>query len=224
MPTAASGLFDQKDTALGHSIEVAMKNVFIHPTALVETDQIGEGTRIWAFAHVLGGASLGKNCNVGDHCFIEGGAWIGDKVTMKNGNMVWEGIRIEEGAFVGPHVFFTNDLYPRSQRIPQSRKRYAKKENWLLPTLIKKGASLGAGAMILAGVTVGEFSMVGASAVVTKDVPPYALVVGAPARVRGWVCECGLPLRFKQGRAICADCGLRYRARGSRIAVVDPTR
>ena len=81
-----------------------------------------------------------------------------------------------------------------------------------------------AGAMILAGVTVGEFSMVGASAVVTKDVPPYALVVGAPARVRGWVCECGLPLRFKQGRAICADCGLRYRARGSRIAVVDPTR
>lgn len=200
-----------------------MERVFVHPTALVETDQIGEGTRIWAFAHILAGASLGKNCNVGDHCFIEGGVWIGDSVTMKNGNMVWKGVRIEDGAFVGPHVFFTNDLYPRSQRMPQARKRYAEEKNWLVPTLIGKGASLGAGATILAGVTLGEFSMVGAASVVTKDVPPYALVVGAPARIRGWVCECGLPLRFKPGSRACAQCGRRYRVSGSRMAVVEPT-
>src|SRR6266849_11119913 len=221
MPTPASGLFGQEDTALEHSIEVTMKNVFIHPTALVETDQIGEGTRIWAFAHILGGASLGKNCNVGDHCFIEGGAWIGDRVTMKNGNMVWEGIRIEEGVFVGPHVFFTNDLYPRSQRLPEVRNRYASKESWLVPTLVRRGASLGAGAVILAGVTVGELAMVAAGAVVTKDVPPHALVVGAPARARGWVGQCGRRLGVRHGDSTCQSCGAHFREEGKEIRKIE---
>jgi len=185
------------------------RDIFVHPTALVETDRIGEGTRIWAFTHVLKGAVVGKHCNVGDHCFIESGAWVGDGVTLKNGNMVWEGVRIEDAVFVGPHVFFTNDLFPRSRQLPEAAERVAKKEDWLVPTLVKRGASLGAGAVILAGVTIGEYALVAAGALVTRDVPPHALVMGAPARVRSWMCRCGLRLRFVRGRATC-DCALRY--------------
>jgi UDP-2-acetamido-3-amino-2,3-dideoxy-glucuronate N-acetyltransferase len=187
-----------------------MKNVRIHPTAIVETEQVGEGSQIWAYAHVMSGASVGKNCNVGDHCFIEAGAFVGDNVTLKNGNMVWEGVTLEEGVFVGPHVFFTNDLYPRSPRMPPPPKRYAKKENWLRPTLVRRGSTLGAGAVILPGVIIGQYGMVAAGAIVTRDVPPFALVRGNPARVSGWVCQCGLPLRFGQRTATCLECGLRY--------------
>jgi len=190
---------------------------FIHHTALVETDAIGENTRVWAYTHILAGARIGQNCNIGDHCFIEGGVSIGDNTTIKNGNMIWEGVSLEEGIFVGPHVFFTNDLYPRSPRLPQASPRYHHKENWLRPTLIKRGASLGAGAVILAGVTVGEYAMVGAGAVVSRDVPAYALVKGNPARVCGWVCQCGQPLRFRDGQAVCADCQLQYRKESDNV-------
>ena len=125
-------------------------NVFAHPTALVESKQIGQGTRVWAFAHVMEDVSIGENCNIGDHCFVEAGARIGNNVTIKNGNMIWEGITLEDGVFVGPSVHFTNDLYPRSPRMPEARARYDTKA-WLLPTTIKKGASLGAGSAILPG-------------------------------------------------------------------------
>lgn len=188
-----------------------MKDVFVHPTAVVETELIGEGTKVWAFSHILKGAVVGRNCNIGDHNFIESGAALGDGVVVKNGNMIWEGVRIEDAVFVGPHVFFTNDLFPRSKQLPEAAQRGSRKENWLVPTLVKRGASLGAGAVILAGVTIGEYSLVAAGALVTKDVPPYALAVGSPARVRGWVCRCGLRLRVTRGRAIC-ECGLKYRA------------
>ena len=185
---------------------------FIHPTALVETDRIGENTRVWAYAHILAGAVIGANCNIGDHCYIEGGACVGDNCTVKNGNMLWEGVTLEEGVFVGPHVFFTNDLYPRSARLPEASRRYNHGEGWHKPTLIRYGASLGAGAVILPGVTIGRYAMVGAGAVVTRDVPAHALVKGNPARVTGWVCECGRPLRFQNARAVCAHCEREYKA------------
>jgi acetyltransferase-like isoleucine patch superfamily enzyme len=186
-----------------------VNKIFIHPTALVETQQIGQGTRIWAFAHVMRDASIGANCNVGDHCFVESGVIVGDSVTIKNGNAIWEGITLEDGVFVGPYVVFTNDLYPRSSRLPQAKTRYSDR-GWLLPTRVRRGASLGAGAVILAGTTIGEYAMVGAGAVVTRDVPPYALVIGSPARARGWVCQCGQPLQFQEKLATCGECGLCF--------------
>ena len=101
-----------------------MKKAYIHPTALAESREIGAGTRVWAFTHILPGARVGQDCNIGDHCFIESGAVVGDNVTLKNGNMVWEGVRLADGVFVGPNVFFTNDRHPRSPRLPQARQRY----------------------------------------------------------------------------------------------------
>jgi len=114
------------------------ESVYIHPTALVESHQIGQGTRVWAFAHIMRGVVIGANCNIGDHCFLEARVRIGDNVTIKNGNMIWEGVTIEDGVFVGPNVLFTNDRFPRSPRLPQVHKRYASR-GWLLPTQVRAG-------------------------------------------------------------------------------------
>jgi len=180
---------------------------FRHPTALVESDAIGEGTRVWAFAHVLAGAVVGRDCNLGDHCYVEGGAVIGDAVTLKNSVAVWDGVTLERGVFVGPHASFTNDLRPRS-RAP-----------WRLArTLVEEGASIGANATVLCGLTVGAFSMVGAGAVVTRSVPRHALVIGSPARVRGYVCRCGQTLRRRGTRHACAECGRAFTLRASGLA------
>lgn len=195
-------------------------DVYIHPTSLVETQQIGQGTRIWAFTHIMMGVSIGQNCNIGDHCFIESGVVIGNNTTIKNGNMIWEGVILEDGVFVGPHVNFTNDLYPRSPRLPQAKKRYSNR-GWLLPTLVRKGASLGCGVGIIAGTTIGEFAMVGAGALVTRDIPPYALVVNNPARVRGWVCQCGQTLKFQKSIATCSDCNLNFIQNGDSVRLMD---
>lgn len=145
----------------------------IHPLALVESDEIGPGTRVWAFAHVMSGARIGADCNICDHTYVEGGVVVGDRVTLKSGVYLWEGLRIEDDAFIGPQATFTNDLRPRS-RAPFE----------LLHTTIERGASIGAGAVILPGLVIGAGSMVGAGAVVTQDVPAGATVVGNPARVK----------------------------------------
>lgn len=195
------------------------KHVFVHPKALVETEDIGAGTRVWAFTHVMSGARIGQNCNIGDHCFVESGAVIGDNSTIKNGNMIWEGVTLADGVFVGPHVIFTNDLHPRSPRLPQVHGRYLEKRNWLRVTKIERGAALGAGVVILAGITVGEYAMVGAGAILTRSVPSYALVRGNAATVAGWVCQCGQTLRFRANSATCRGCGLRFRSTKEGVSV-----
>ncbi len=139
----------------------------------MQSKQIGEGTRIWQYVVVLPGAVIGRDGNICSHCFIENQVVVGDRVTVKCGVQLWDGVTLEDDVFVGPNVTFTNDLQPRS------RNASAK----LLPTLVKKGASIGANATILPGLTIGEGAMVGAGSVVTKDVPPRTLVVGNPARV-----------------------------------------
>jgi UDP-2-acetamido-3-amino-2,3-dideoxy-glucuronate N-acetyltransferase len=197
-----------------------MSDSFFHPTALVESPQIGQGTNIWAFAHVMKDAVIGSNCNIGDHCFIESGVTIGNGVTIKNGNMLFEGLTLEDGVFVGPHVFFTNDLYPRSPRLEQAHLRYENKD-WLSPTTVQRGVTLGAGAVIIAGVSIGEFAMIGAGAVVTKDVSPYALVVGNPARVHGWVCQCGQRITFSNDQAACSTCGKKYKSNQVSIDLIN---
>ena len=197
-----------------------MNSPRIHANALVESDDIGPGTAIWAYAHVMKGARIGANCNVGDHCFIESGVTVGDNVTLKNGNMLFEGLVLDEGVFVGPHVFFTNDRFPRSPRLPEAAARYQDK-SWLLPIHVKRGASLGAAAVIIAGITIGEYAMIAAGAVVSHDVLPHALVLGSPARQVGWVCRCGDKLDFQNAAASCETCTARYRMKAGRIQILD---
>jgi acetyltransferase-like isoleucine patch superfamily enzyme len=152
-------------------------NYFVHDRGLCESTSIGDGTRIWAFAHVLPGAQIGADCNVCDHVFIENDVVVGDRVTIKCGVQLWDGVRLGDDVFVGPNVTFTNDMYPRSKAYPE---KFAQ-------TVVGPGASLGANCTILPGVAVGRSAMVGAGAVVTKDVPPNAIVAGNPARIIGYV-------------------------------------
>lgn len=152
-------------------------NYFVHPNGLCETSNVGLGTRIWAFTHILPGAIIGQDCNICDHVFVENDVVVGDRVTVKCGVQLWDGLQIEDDVFIGPNVTFTNDLFPRSKRYPDSFAR----------TVIQAGASIGANATILAGISVGRNAMVGAGAVVTKSVPPNAIAVGNPARIRGYV-------------------------------------
>jgi acetyltransferase-like isoleucine patch superfamily enzyme len=147
--------------------------MFIHPNSDVQTKQIGEGTRVWQYVVILPGAVIGRDGNICSHCFIENNVVVGDRVTVKCGVQLWDGVTLEDDVFVGPNVTFTHDLQPRS------RNAAAK----LLPTLVKKGASIGANATILPGLTIGAGAMVGAGAVVTKDVPPGVTVAGNPAKV-----------------------------------------
>lgn len=149
----------------------------IHPLADVQCSQIGENTRIWQFAVILAGARIGKDCNINCHTFIENDVVMGDRVTLKSGVYLWDGLRIADDVFIGPNATFVNDAYPRSKQYPSSFQQ----------TIIEKGASIGANATILGGITIGEYALIAAGAVVTKNVPPYSLVVGNPARAVGKV-------------------------------------
>jgi len=154
-----------------------MNQAFIHPNALCESSRIGEGTRVWAFAHILPGARIGRDCNVCDHVFVENDVIVGDRVTLKCGVQLWDGLRLEDDVFIGPNATFTNDMFPRSKQYPQAFGQ----------TIVRKGASIGANATILPGITIGARAMVGAGAVVTRSVPPNAVVVGNPAKIVGYV-------------------------------------
>ncbi|WP_299941938.1 WxcM-like domain-containing protein [uncultured Nitratireductor sp.] len=153
-----------------------MTKHFVHEFGVCETEAVGEETRIWAFCHVLPGARIGKNCNLCDHVFVENDVIVGDNVTIKSGVQLWDGIRLEDDVFVGPNVTFTNDRFPRSKQYPEE----------FLPTTVEHGASIGANATILPGVVIGANAMIGAGAVVTKSVPPNAIVTGNPAVITGY--------------------------------------
>lgn len=166
---------------------------FSHEKSLVETNNIGENTKIWAYTHVFQGAEIGENCNINDHTLIENDVVLGNNVTVKSGVHIWDGARIGNNVFIGPSVVFTNDLNPRSKRYPE---KFAQ-------TIINDYASIGANSTIVAGNVIGEYAMIGAGSVVTKDIPPYTLWYGNPAVFRGYVCECGNKLNAKY---ICQMC------------------
>jgi UDP-2-acetamido-3-amino-2,3-dideoxy-glucuronate N-acetyltransferase len=190
-------------------------NFFAHPTAIVDTDEIGQRTRVWAFAHIMQGARVGSDCNIGEHAFIERGASLGDFVTVKNGVSIWERVTVEDYCFLGPHCVFTNDMNPRA---------YIKKgSEALLPTLVRAKATIGANATIVCGNTIGRFAFVGAGSVVIHDVQEYALVAGNPARQIGWLCACAAKLPMKASAAIgdrcrCVHCGAVFVRASSGLA------
>ena len=189
--------------SIGVSFEsgFCMSEHFRHHMAVVEDGVvIGKRTRIWAFAHLLKGVTVGDDCNVCDHTFIEGRVRIGNRVTVKCGVSLWDGVVVEDDVFIGPNVVFTNDKRPRSRRRPPEYPE----------TKLKQGCSLGANATILPGLTVGRWAMIGAGAVVTRNVPDFALVVGTPARRAGWVCQCGEKLTYRRKRVVDCGCGARY--------------
>ena len=191
---------------------------FAHPKALVESVSIGANTRIWAFAHVMKGARIGANCNIGDHAFIETGAILGNYVTVKNGVAIWDRVTIEDNVFLGPNCVLTNDPNPRT---------YIKKTgDALTPTLICASATVGANATILCGVSIGRYAFVGAGAVVIRDVPNFALVVGNPAHQIGWMCVCAekLPVTvaaLRDARVTCPHCKRSFAATDDGLAALD---
>ncbi len=182
---------------------------FIHESAYVdEGAQVGPRTKIWHFVHVMPGAVIGADCNLGQNVVVLNGTRIGNRVKIQNNVSIYEGVEIEDDVFCGPSMVFTNVINPRSH---VSRKDEYRR------TLVKRGASIGANATILCGTTLGEYCFVGAGAVVTKDVPAYAIVTGVPARQAGWVCTCGVTLRGS-GTLACVDCGSRYVEDAGRLA------
>jgi acetyltransferase-like isoleucine patch superfamily enzyme len=178
-----------------------VKPPFFHAQSLVdEGAAIGSGTRVWAFAHVVRGAVVGRDCNLCDHTFIEGGVAIGDRVTIKCGAFLCDGVVVEDDVFIGPSASFTNDLRPRSKQYPPE----------YLKTVLRQGCTIGANATLMP-VTIGCWAMVAAGAVVTRDVPAHALVRGNPARLAGWVCRCREKLNFDDHTEAACVCGRSFR-------------
>lgn len=184
-----------------------MPDYFVHESSYVDDGaEIGAGTKIWHFCHIMPRARIGERCNIGQNVLVSPDVIIGNNVKIQNNVSVYTGVVVEDDVFLGPSMVFTNVVNPRSHI---SRKDEYK------ATLVRKGTSVGANATIVCGVTLGTYCFVGAGAVVTRNVPDYALVYGAPARLRGWVCQCGEPLTFTQEagveRAVCKSCGDAYR-------------
>ncbi|MGI6241163.1 MAG: acyltransferase [Candidatus Omnitrophota bacterium] len=184
--------------------------IFVHPSAVVDLGaKIGKGTRIWHFSHVMGGAEVGENCILAQNVFVASGAVIGNGVKIQNNVSVYKAVTLEDYVFCGPSAVFTNVINPRSE---------IERKNEYKPTLVKKGATLGANCTVVCGTTIGRYAFVGAGAVITKDVPDHALVVGSPARLAGWVCRCGEKLSLKKNRfVVCKHCGKTYQRLKNKI-------
>jgi len=185
----------------GKSGDKIHSDVWIHTHALVDAGaRIGTRTRVWAFAHILSGAVIGEECNICDHSFIEGNVVLGNRVTVKCGVYLWDGVKAEDDVFIGPAVVFTNDLKPRSRQYPES---YAE-------TFLQQGCSIGANSTIIAGTTIGAWSLIGAGSIVTKDVPAYGVVWGNPAKFQYWMCKCTERICFEDSDKFVCHCGKIY--------------
>lgn len=184
---------------------------FCHPTSVIDENvSIGEGTKIWHFSHILQDSKIGKNCVIGQNAAIGPGARIGNNVKIQNNVSVYRGVVLEDDVFCGPSCVFTNVYNPRS---------FIRRMDQLCPTIVKRGATIGANATIICGNTIGEYAFIGAGAVVTKDVPSHALCYGNPARCMGWACECGVKLEFRNNRAECFECKKQYKEIGNKRCV-----
>jgi UDP-2-acetamido-3-amino-2,3-dideoxy-glucuronate N-acetyltransferase len=191
-----------------------MPDYFAHESSYIDDGAvIGAGTKIWHFCHVLPGAVIGERCNLGQNVVVMGGTRLGNNVKVQNNVSIYEGVTLEDDVFCGPSCVFTNVVNPRSH---VSRKAEYQ------ATLVRRGATIGANATIVCGATLGEYSFIGAGAVVRGEVPAYALMVGVPARRVGWMCQCGVRLELRGGEVVCAACGARYREEGERLHQIDP--
>ena len=193
-----------------------MADYFVHESSYVDDGAvIGKGTKIWHFSHVMPGAVIGERCNLGQNVVVMPGTRLGNNVKVQNNVSIYEGVTLEDDVFCGPSMVFTNVLNPRS---------HVSRKNEYRATLVKRGTSIGANATVVCGVTLGEFAFVGAGAVITSDVPAYALMVGVPARRVGWMCQCGERLQLADGKAACAACGARYEETGGVLRLTQPPR
>lgn len=191
------------------------RKYFVHETSCVDEEvEIGEGTKVWHFSHILRGSRIGKNCVIGQNVMIGPEVTIGDRCKIQNNVSIYKGVILEDEVFCGPSCVFTNVYNPRA---------FIERKQEFRPTLVRKGATIGANATIVCGVTLGRYSFVGAGAVVTRDVPDYALVVGIPARQVGWVCKCGTTLKFNDRYARCSYCGNEYKIKANQLVVVKET-
>lgn len=181
----------------------------IHESSCVDEGcTIGEGTKIWHFSHIMTGCTIGRNCNIGQNVVISPGVVLGDGVKIQNNVSVYTGVICEDGVFLGPSCVFTNVINPRA---------FVERKHEYRCTILRIGASVGANVTVVCGHEIGKYAMIGAGAVVTKDVPDYALVYGNPARIQGYVCQCGEKLRFQGKRAVCTSCGKQYRKNGEKV-------
>ncbi len=193
-----------------------MPDYFVHQSSYVDDGAvIGAGSKIWHFCHVMPGAVIGARCNLGQNVVVMGGTRIGDNVKIQNNVSIYEGVTLEDDVFCGPSCVFTNVINPRS---------HVTRKHEYRPTLVRRGVSIGANATIVCGVTLGEYAMIGAGAVVTSDVPAFGLMVGVPARRVGWICQCGEPLDLAGGVARCGSCGASYREEQGELSMIDPPR
>lgn len=194
------------------------KSFFVHPSSYIDEDvEIGEGTRIWHYCHILRGSKIGKNCAIGQNVMIGPDVKIGDRCKIQNNVSVYKGVTLEDEVFCGPSCVFTNVITPRA---------FVERKHEFKPTVVKRGATIGANATVVCGVTIGKYALIGAGAVVTEDVPDYALYLGVPARHSGWVCKCGVVLTHKvksksKEQLTCSNCGSRYILDGERFLIVE---
>ena len=193
-----------------------MTDYFVHESAYVDDGAaIGRGTKIWHFSHIMPGAVIGERCNLGQNVVVMPGARMGNNVKVQNNVSIYEGVVLEDDVFCGPSCVFTNVVNPRS---------HVSRKSEYQQTMVRRGCSIGANATILCGVTLGEYSFIGAGAVVRSDVPAFALMVGVPARRVGWMCQCGLRLQVRDGQAACTGCGATYRETDGLLRLIDPPR